>query len=139
MNSSCSGQEAKNKGLVICYYCHKSFSSLGTGSETKGMVVNCPHCGKSLRLGKTMSGRTWIIRQFKILGLFALLGVIGILTWIFGTVEPSPMAWLGLGGSIFFVAVFVFCVVLTLYRIARARKTLLFKKTHNTRKETRKG
>lgn len=121
-NSTQSEKEAKKQAIVICYHCHKSFPSPGIGSGIEGLVVNCPHCGKPMRLGKTISGRAWITRQFTVLGLFALLGVIGILAWT-RISEPSPMAWLGLGGSIFFVGAFVFCVLLTIYRVARDRSS----------------
>ena len=113
-----SSNEAKKETPTICPYCWKQFLVSETESHAKGRIVTCPHCGKQSRLtGKTMTTRMWVWRKFAFLGAFALLGVIGILIWIYGTIEHDFGAWIGLGGSVFFVVVFVVYVVFTAYHV----------------------
>jgi len=112
------GKESKNKAPVICPYCWKQFSIPETESQVKGTIVNCPHCGKQMRLtGKTMTSRRWVLHNFAFLGAFAILGVIGILIWIYGTIERNIWAWIALGGSVFFIGLFVLYIVLTAYHV----------------------
>jgi endogenous inhibitor of DNA gyrase (YacG/DUF329 family) len=113
-----SGKEAKNETLVICPYCQKHFSIPETKNQVKGTIVNCPHCGKEMRLtGKTTTSRRWVMRQFAFLGAFAFLGIIVILIWVYGTIERDIIAWIALGGAVFFIGLFVLYVVLTAYHI----------------------
>lgn len=57
------------------------------------------------------------MRKFAFLGAFAILGVIGIWIWIYGTIEHDIKAWIALGGSVFFVVVFVVYVAFTAYHV----------------------
>ena len=110
--------EKERETSTICPYCWKQFSVPKTESHLKGIVVTCPHCSKQSRLtGKTTTTRKWVLRKFAFLGAFAILGVIGIWIWIYGTIEHDIKALIALGGSVFFVVVFVVYVALTAYHI----------------------
>ncbi len=55
---------AKDRAIIICGYCRKSFLSLGLGSDAKGMTINCPHCGKTIHQRTPMPRHEGIILQF---------------------------------------------------------------------------
>jgi len=110
--------EKERETSIICPYCWKQFSVPKTESHLKGSVVTCLHCGKQSRLtGKTTTTRRWVLRNFAFLGAFAILGVIGIWIWMYGTIEHDIKALIALGGSVFFVVAFIVCVALTVYRV----------------------
>jgi len=110
--------EEERETSTICPHCWKHFPVPKTENALKDMVVTCPHCGKQSRLtGKTMTTRRWVLRKFAFLGAFAILGAICILIWIYGTIEHDIMAWIALGGSVFFVALFIVYVALTAYHV----------------------
>jgi predicted membrane channel-forming protein YqfA (hemolysin III family) len=67
--------------------------------------------------GKTMTSHRRVLRKFAFLGAFAFWGIIGILIWTYGTIERDTRAWMVLGGSVFFVGLFVLYVVLTTYHV----------------------
>jgi DNA-directed RNA polymerase subunit RPC12/RpoP len=117
-----SNEAQKKETSTICPYCWKQFSVPETEGHVEGRIVTCPHCGKQSRLtGKTMTSRMWVLRKFAFLAAFAFLGVIGILIWVYGTIEHDIWAWVGLGCSVFFVVVFVVYVVITAYHVILIR------------------
>jgi DNA-directed RNA polymerase subunit RPC12/RpoP len=110
--------EEEREISTICPSCWKQFSVPRTESHLKGTIVTCPHCGKQSRLtGKTMTTRRWVLRKFAFLGAFAILGVIGIWIWIYGTIEHDIKALIALVASLFLVVVFAVYVALTIYHV----------------------
>jgi DNA-directed RNA polymerase subunit RPC12/RpoP len=107
---------------IICPYCWKSFSIPKTESHLKGSVVTCLHCGKQSRLkGKTMTHRRWVLRQFAFLGAFAVLAVICIWIWIYGTIERDIMALIAFIGSVCFIVLLVIGIARTAYHVVQIK------------------
>jgi len=87
----------RDKAIIICSYCHNSFLSPGIGSETKGIIVNCPHCAKPIHLGKTVSGYERVFLSFtrwKYTDIAIVALIVATLLLSFSLLNLSLLPWL---------------------------------------------